>query len=397
MNHCDFLIIGGGVIGINIARHLLEKNHQAKIIILEKEKKLGSHASGRNSGVLHAGFYYHADSLKAKFTRDGNRALTKFCEEKSLKINKCGKLIVAKDEKDLDSFTTLLERAKLNNVDLQKIDKASAKEIEPNVKTFKSALWSPNTSSVDPVEVLLAMRDEVIFQGVEIRYEEEYKSSKNNLVQTNKNSYQAGFIINAAGLYADKIAKDFGFGKNYYLMPFKGLYLYSDGLETNPVKTNIYPVPDLKNPFLGTHLTVAVDGKVKLGPTAIPGFWREQYDFKSNFNIKEFLETTYRQINLFTDKRFGLRSLIFQEMPKYFSSVLVKQASFLAEGVDKKHYKIWGKPGIRAQLVNKKEHKLEMDFVLEGDDKSIHVLNAVSPAFTCSIPFSKNIVDQIKL
>lgn len=153
----DFLVVGGGVIGINIARELKKRYPTSKVTLIEKEASCGMHASGRNSGVLHAGFYYSPDSLKAKLTRDGNAQLTAYCEEKQISLNRCGKLVVAKDATDLTALDELLKRGKANGITLEGLDEQGAKKIEPRVKTYQRALFSPTTSTVNPNAVLQAM------------------------------------------------------------------------------------------------------------------------------------------------------------------------------------------------------------------------------------------------
>ena len=394
MKDTDFLVIGGGVIGINIARELKKRHHGSSVVVLEKEPDCGYHASGRNSGVLHAGFYYTADSLKARFTKRGNRLLTEYCERKNLNINKCGKLVVAKDENDLEYLDELVRRGNKNEIDLQEITEQEAKEIEPRVKTHQRALFSPTTSSVDPLEVLHSMKQDAVEEGVEMKTGVRYLRREGNKVITSDGIYEAKYFINSAGLYADHIARDFGFSEKYRILPFKGLYLYSDDLKGS-LRTNIYPVPDLRNPFLGVHYTLTVDGKVKIGPTAIPAFWREQYSGFDNFYLSEFSEIIFRQMGLFAFSGFDFKRLAYEEIRKYSKNHLVSLASDLLNGGRRNNHTHWGKPGIRAQLLDIKEKKLIMDFVLEGDDKSMHVLNAVSPAFTCAIPFSEHVCDEI--
>ena len=395
MHKTDFLVIGGGIIGINVAKELKKRYKDSKVIVIDKEPKLGIHASGRNSGVLHAGFYYTADSLKAKFTRLGNELLTRYCEDKGLKVNKCGKLVVAKNESELLLIDELMERGKLNGVTLKKITEDEAKLIEPRVKTFKHAIFSPTTCTVDPLEVLASMKLDAEKEGIEVHYNTRYLKRKGNFIFTSKDNYDPGYIVNAAGLYADKIALDFSFSKKYRILPFKGLYLYSDE-PTRSLKTNIYPVPNLKNPFLGVHFTVTVDGYIKIGPTAIPAFWREQYNLIDNFKFSEFADIIFREVSLFLFSNFNFKRLAVEEISKYSRVKLVSLASELVNGVKKGNYRKWGKSGIRAQLVDIEKKKLEMDFVIEGDNKSIHILNAVSPGFTCSIPFSSYVCDEIE-
>ena len=354
-----------------------------------------SHASGRNSGVLHAGFYYSPDSLKAKFTRLGNEQLTAYCEEKKIPLNRCGKLVVAKNAADLPSLDELVKRGRANTIEIHELTEAEAKQIEPRVKTFERALFSPRTSTVNPQQVVDAMQRDAMQEGVEIRFGTAYVSRTDQEVRTNSETITAGYVVNAAGLYADKIAIDYGFSEKYRILPFKGLYLYSNE-PPGALRTNIYPVPDLRNPFLGVHFTITADGKAKIGPTAIPAFWRENYEGLRNFKLGEMMEVAGRGLGLLTNAQFDYRRLAMEEIAKYSRGRMVALASVLAEGVTESNYQKWGRPGIRAQLLDITKKKLEMDFVLEGDHRSMHVLNAVSPAFTCSLPFAGHVVDQIE-
>jgi len=393
---CDYLIIGGGIMGVCLALEARRRHPASRITILEKEKRCGLHASGRNSGVLHAGFYYTADSLKARFTRDGNRAMTEYCRERGLSINACGKLVVARDESELPGLDELFRRAQNNKVDIHSISRNEAEKIEPRVKTYERALFSPTTSSVNPNEVMESLTKDVIDAGIKILVDTRYLGRESDRIRTSQGYISAGYVINAAGLYADRVAVDFGFSKDYRILPFKGLYLYARE-EHSPIRTNIYPVPDLANPFLGVHYTLTADHKVKIGPTAVPAFWREHYAGLENFNPMELVEIVGRELGLFVRNDFGFRRLALAELQKYSKAKMVSLASDLATNVDARNYREWGKPGVRAQLFNIREHKLEMDFRYEGDQKSFHVLNAVSPAFTCSMPFSRYLFDQIDL
>jgi L-2-hydroxyglutarate oxidase len=239
------------------------------------------------------------------------------------------------------------------------------------------------------------MQQDAISDGITIHTGSPYLRTKKGLVITTQGSFAAGHSVNAAGLCADKIALDFAFSERYRIPPFKGLYLHSDEAP-NAVRTNIYPVPDLRNPFLGVHFTVKDDGHVKIGPTAIPALWREQYRGFDNFKFGEFIEVLFREAGLMMSSNFDFKKLALEELQKYSRPRLVTLASRLAEGVHPEHYTRWGKPGIRAQLLNIKNRKLEMDFVIEGDEYSTHLLNAVSPGWTCAIPFARYVVDRIE-
>jgi L-2-hydroxyglutarate oxidase LhgO len=391
----DFLVIGGGIMGVSLAREIKARFSDAVVVVLEKEAQLGAHASGRNSGVIHAGFYYSADSLKAKLTRMGNRALTAYCDEHEIPINRCGKLVVARGESDLPQLDELLRRGEANQVPLESITSDEARKIEPRVKTFQRAIFSPTTSSADPRQVLESMSRQASAEGIEIRTGNAYVRHKNGTVETTKGAFAAGHIVNAAGLYADRVARDLGFSERYRILPFKGLYLYSEE-PAGAFRTNIYPVPDLRNPFLGVHFTVRQDGRVKIGPTAIPAFWREQYRSFDNFRFGEFVEVLFREAGLLFSAGFDFRKLAVEELQKYSRSRLVALASELADGIRLGDYRKWGEPGIRAQLLDIKARKLEMDFVIEGDSHSTHLLNAVSPGWTCSLAFARHVVDGIE-
>jgi L-2-hydroxyglutarate oxidase LhgO len=392
---CDFLIIGGGIIGINLAGELKRLFPDAKVVLIEKEKDVGLHASGRNSGVLHAGFYYSPDSLKAKFTRIGNKLLTEYCDANQIPINKCGKIVVAKDPSEHIHLDELLTRGRMNGIKLEDITEDEAVSIEPRVKTSGRAIFSPTTSSVDPLIVVQSMMRDVLAMGVEIHSGVSFVKKTVCGILTSLGTYQAGYVVNAAGLYADSIAREFGFSQRYRILPFKGLYLYSEE-PAGSIRTNIYPVPDLRNPFLGVHFTIPVNGKIKIGPTAIPAFWRENYRGFDQCNLRELVDIFAREVGLFVSSNFDFKRLAFDEIRKYSRFRMVFLASSLSRGVKPEHYKTWGKPGIRAQLVNIESQKLEMDFVVEGDDKSMHILNAVSPGFTCSIPFSQYVCKEIQ-
>ena len=225
----DFLVIGGGIIGISIARELKSRNPDSSICILEKEHQCGIHASGRNSGVLHAGFYYTADSLKARFTKEGNQRLTEYCEVNHLAIKKCGKLVVAQNESELVWLDELIIRAKNNDVPLELITAEESRAIEPRAKTYQKALFSPTTASINPIELVKSLLSDAIQEGVQLKTNTQYihRVDKHS-IETSNGPFEAKYIINAAGLYADKIGRDFGFSKDYRILPFKGLYLYSN-------------------------------------------------------------------------------------------------------------------------------------------------------------------------
>jgi (S)-2-hydroxyglutarate dehydrogenase len=396
--HFDYLIIGGGIVGLAIARELRTRFPGSAIAFLEKELDVAYHGSGRNSGVLHAGFYYSADTLKAKFTRDGNQQMREYCYANNLKINECKKVVVAQDEGELPALFELEKRGKTNGVEVRIIDEKELYDFDPNVKTFKHALYSPNTATVDPVEISHALKNELTAKGVEFYFGEGYQSRmEGNRIKTTKgNIFSATKVVNAAGLYADKVARDFGYSEKYTIIPFKGVYLKYHGNEI-PVRTNVYPVPNLKNPWLGVHFTVTVDGTVKIGPTSTPAFWRENYNGIDQFRMGELVSILSWEASLFLANSFGFRNIALEEIKKYSRGYFAGLAQELVHKIDVKGFTEWGRPGIRAQLLDIHTRELIMDFVVEGDNDSIHVLNAVSPAFTCCFPFAEYVVNNYVL
>jgi L-2-hydroxyglutarate oxidase len=393
----DFVVAGGGVMGVAIARNLLTRLPKAKVLILEKEPSLGFHASGRNSGVLHAGFYYSPDSLKARFTRMGNEFWRAYAQDNKIPLNQCGKLVVPTNDVELKGLKELHRRGQVNGVTLELITAREAAKIEPKANVFEEALWSPNTATIEIKTALAFMAKEV--QSLGAKFELAHKvlrvqrHGRSVRVSYPRGQVDCAHFINCAGLYADELAKQMGFSKDYRILPFKGLYLYAD--ESQKLNCHIYPVPDPAFPFLGVHFTVTVDGHLKMGPTAIPAFWRENYTGVDRFNAREFASILRDEAQLFLTNAFNFRTLALKEMPKYIKSRMANDGGRLVKGLNPKAFKTWGKPGIRAQLLHVPSKKLEMDFVVEGDDVSTHVLNSVSPAWTCAVPFAEHVVDKI--
>lgn len=390
----DLLIIGAGVIGLGLALELKRRQSELSLLVIDKEPTLAAHGSGRNSGVLHAGFYYTADTLKARLTRDGNRMMTDYCREKGLDINPCGKLVVATCEEDQAGLDELLRRGQANGVELEEVSADEARRIEPRVRTLERALWSPTTSSVDAKQVVTRMAEDAAEEGIQVLTDCAYLERRACTVMTSQGAFSPGYVINAAGLYADRIARDYGFSQDYTILPFKGLYLYSDE-PSQALNVHVYPVPDLKQPFLGVHTTQTVDGRTKIGPTAIPALWREHYRGLENFDWGEMVEILGLETSLFLRNDFEFRSLAWRELKKYSRKQIVEMSRRMIDGLVGSSWRNWGTPGIRAQLIDTRKRKLEMDFICQGDAESFHVLNAVSPAFTCTFSFTSLLADRI--
>jgi L-2-hydroxyglutarate oxidase LhgO len=383
-NNFDFGVIGAGIVGLAIANRLRQLHPSATIAVFDKETSVGKHASGRNSGVLHAGFYYSPDSLKAALTRDGNKLLRDFCLEEDVRVKETGKVVVAQNSSEVATLRELHRRGNENGVVTELVTPDQLADIEPLAKTSDLALWSPNTAVANPLEVTQALANKVLREGSELKLGHKVLQVFQNRIITNLGNYSIGHIINCAGLYADKIAKPFGYCDDYMMLPFKGLYWYGNW-EPGRLQRHVYPVPDPRNPFLGVHLTVTIDGRAKIGPTAIPIFSRESYSGIGGLSVKELLNIVGIYPKFLSSKHHDVVGLIKSELPKYLQKHLVSQAKSLVPSVDPKDFKERGEPGIRAQLLDVKYKKLEMDFVVRGDETSTHLLNAVSPAWTSAL------------
>ena len=389
-NNFDFGVIGAGIVGLAMANRIRQIHPNATITIFDKEAAVGEHASGRNSGVLHAGFYYSPDSLKAALTRDGNKLLRDFCAEEEIAVKETGKVVVAQNSSAVAALQELHRRGNANGVVTELVTPEQLAELEPLAKTCEWALWSPNTAVANPLAVTQGLANKVVREGTTLKLGHEVLRTLPNRIITSLGNYSVGHIINCAGLYADKIAKQFGYCDDYAMLPFKGLYWYGNWAP-GTLQRHVYPVPDVRNPFLGVHLTVTIDGRAKIGPTAIPIFSRESYAGFGGLSPKEVLNIVGIYPKFLSSKHHDVLGLIKTEMPKYSQRHLVSQAKALVPSVDPKDFKLRGKPGIRAQLLDIKNRKLEMDFVVRGDESSTHLLNAVSPAWTSALAMANHV------
>jgi L-2-hydroxyglutarate oxidase LhgO len=286
-NQPDVLIIGAGVVGLGIGVALLRSDPLLRVSILESEPRLAQHGSGRNSGVLHAGFYYSPDSLKAQLTRRGNELLRQLCHDENVPVRECGKVVVTKNVDENRRLVNLHARAIANGVDVKLIDSVELSRLEPLAQTHEMALWSPNTAVASPTEVTEMMARVFTRMGGEVLFNHQVERIVGNkIILVNRTAMMARHVVNAAGLYADKIAHNAGAGMKYTILPFKGLYLYGNS-QAPSLARHVYPVPDPRNPFLGVHLTVTVDGRTKIGPTAIPAFSRLNYSKFGNIRPDE--------------------------------------------------------------------------------------------------------------
>lgn len=380
--------------GMAVADALLDRYPRARVVVLEKEDQLGFHASGRNSGVIHAGFYYSPETLKARLTRRGNVLLHAFCEEEGVGLNRCGKLVVAQGGRDLVALDELASRAAANGVPVELVDDLQARDIEPLARTYARALWSPTTSSADPAGVLSALAQRVRRRGGEVHTGTPVLSATPKELVTRSGAIGVGHVVNCAGLQADRVAAQFGMCDDYVVLPFKGLYWHGTW-PAGRLRRHVYPVPDPRNPFLGVHLTVTVDGRVKVGPTAIPSLWRESYGGLRRISARDVAEVVRVCPLLLRSRHHDIPGLLRSELPKMSRRIMLAQARRLVPSIRASDFTVLGRPGVRAQLFHLPSRRLEMDFVVRGDEHSTHVLNAVSPAWTSSLAVAEHVVTGV--
>lgn len=395
--YVDFAVVGAGIVGVAIARELKRRHPGASIAVFDKEKSPGLHGSGRNSGVLHSGIYYPEQSLKAKMCADGARLMGEYCDVHGLPIRRLGKVIVPTRPEEQGMLEILMQRGRANGADVAMLDAQQLHDIEPDVRSATGmALHSPRTAVVDPKSILLHMVGRLAEEGVRFCFGAglECADAQDSSMTIGGERVGYGVLFNAAGQHADRVAHLFGAGTDYMLLPFKGIYYHlraDSGIRCNGL---IYPVPDLNVPFLGVHFTRKIDGDVFLGPTAIPAFGRENYRGLVGLDLRESLQILYRLAQQYALNRQGFRRFSHAEALRFFKGRFVEAARALVPGLRAGHLEASDKVGIRAQLLHVGSHELVTDFVVERRCNTVHVLNAISPAFTSAMSFAKHIVDQ---
>lgn len=393
LDKAEILIVGAGIIGLTIARELVKAGH-GDIVIIEKEPELGRHASGRNSGVLHAGIYYAPDSLKARSCLNGNFLMRAYCKEKGLPILESGKVIVARTLEELPVLEELHRRAVANGAKVEIIDERQLAAIEPNARTVEKALFSHYTAVVDPKAVLESLREELERSGrVRMHFNCRLTGLKGSgAALTSLGEIGFARFVNAAGAWCDKVAGLFGIGGKLRLIPFKGIYRQLRQDAPCTVNGNIYPVPDIRNPFLGVHFTRSVHGRVYLGPTAIPAFGRENYGILAGIDREGFGILLEDLVMFLANPQF--RNVALTEPRKYLPSCFFRDAARLVKDLSPSDVEPSGKVGIRPQLVDWETKLLVMDFLVVAEGSSLHVLNPISPAFTSSMDLAQGIVRE---
>ncbi len=388
----ETLVIGAGVVGLAVARELALRGRR-DLLVVEREAELGRHASGRNSGVLHAGIYYAPESQKARTCLAGNRLMKAFCREKGLRLSEAGKVIVARDEEELSVLEELFRRATQNGARVQWLDERELGEVEPRARTLGKAIWSRDTAVVDPNEVLQALRADLEARGVPVVTGCAFLG----LAGPGRARLTGGTVayqrlVNAAGAWCDLVARPLGLAGHYRLIPFKGIYRKLKPGASFDVRGNVYPVPDIRNPFLGIHFTRSAQGDLYLGPTAIPAFGRANYGLLQGAG-GEALPLLLADATLFL-RNPKFRNVALSEPKKYLAHYFHRDAARLVRGYDPSLFEAATKVGIRPQLVDWRTKELVMDFVVEARDGSVHVLNPVSPAFTSSMELARTIAAE---
>jgi len=393
--HYDFCVIGGGIVGLATARELLLRRPTAGVLVLEKDDGLASHQTGRNSGVIHAGVYYAPRSLKARLCREGNRATQEFCAEHRIPVLVCGKLIVATNPVEVGRLAELKTRCRVNEIGTQDLTGHQLQEVEPAIQGL-AAILVPSTGIVDYKSVAEAMGADCRRLGGVIRTASEAERIQEDgngitVTLTSGEHVRTRQLIACAGLQADRLARASGLRCDMRIVPFRGEYFRLPDTKSELIKHLIYPVPDPDLPFLGVHLTRMIGGEVTVGPNAVLSLGRESYDPLA-FGLRDALDTLqfpgfWRLIR--THWRSAISELhtslsrgrYLRECRKYCPEL---------ELSDLLPYR----PGIRAQAVLR-DGTLVHDFMLVGTPRSVHVLNAPSPAATAALPIAGIIVDRV--
>ena len=387
----DIAIIGGGILGLSTAMQLLERAPQWRVAVVEKEEELATHQTGHNSGVMHSGIYYRPGSHKAQFCVAGLNNMVKFCEENEIEYQQCGKVIVALNESEFGRLDDLYQRGTANGVpDLELVGPERLKEIEPHTAGVR-ALWAPHTGIVDFTKVAAAFANKFqqaggdIFMGAAVK--KIVRISDSAALETTKGTLQAKYLINCAGLYADKVAAMAGEKVGVRIIPFRGEYYTLRPESHHLVSGLIYPVPDPQFPFLGVHFTRNIKGHVEAGPNAVMALRREGYR-KRDFNLGESLgnlaypgfwkmAAKYWKIGMGEVYRSYSRRVFLHDLQRLIPEI---QNSDLDSGGS----------GVRAQAVARDGSLLDDFSIIQGRD-AIHVLNAPSPGATSSLAIGEHI------
>ncbi|MBK4114918.1 L-2-hydroxyglutarate oxidase [Pluralibacter gergoviae] len=392
----DFVITGGGIIGMSTAMQLIDLYPDARMVLLEKESGPAHHQTGHNSGVIHAGVYYTPGSLKAKFCLAGNRATKAFCDENGIRYDTCGKMLVATSTLEMERMKALWERTAANGLEREWLSAAELKEREPNI-TGMGGIFVPSSGIVSYREVTAAMAKNFQRKGGEIVYNAEVTALKEHasgvVVHTGDGrEFEGSTLITCSGLMADRLVKMLGVEPGFIICPFRGEYFRLAPQHNQIVNHLIYPIPDPAMPFLGVHLTRMIDGSVTVGPNAVLAFKREGYR-KRDISLSDMLEMFgsggIRRV-LQNNLRSGLGEMKNSLCKSGYLKLVQKYCPSLTQQ-DLQPYPA----GVRAQAVSP-DGKLIDDFLFVTTPRSIHTCNAPSPAATSALPIGAHIVSKVQ-
>ena len=293
----------------------------------------------------------------------------------------------------MEALKAIYQRAVANGIEVSLINEKELAEIEPTARTTEYAIYSPHTASFYHLGICRCLYNELRSNGVNFSFTTKFVSLLNqNSIQTNIGIIEYETLINCAGMYADKIAQQFGLVENFTLIPFKGIFLYAEDLIGN-YSRHIYPIPDQKIKLLGVHFSPEYDGRIKIGPTAVPCLARENYSWLSNLRFNEMKEIITTELRLFAGNTCNFRDLTISEMQKQTKAGLIRYATHLVKDIKQFRFTHWGTPGIQPRLYDIQKQEIVDDFLVQKIDNSVHVINSVSPAFTASFAFSEHIVE----
>ena len=392
----DFVIIGGGIIGMSTAMQLIEVYPDARIALLEKESGPACHQTGHNSGVIHAGVYYTPGSLKAQFCLAGNRATKAFCDQNGIRYDTCGKMLVATTEQEMERMRALWDRTAANGLEREWLNAQELREREPNI-TGLGGIFVPSSGIVSYREVTAAMAKIFQDRGGEIIYNADVSALKEHtsgvVVRTRQGQeFEGSTLITCSGLMADRLVKMLGVEPGFIICPFRGEYFRLAAEHNQVVNHLIYPIPDPAMPFLGVHLTRMIDGSVTVGPNAVLAFKREGYR-KRDFSLSDTLEilgsSGIRRV-LQNNLRAGLSEMKNSLCKSGYLRLVQKYCPSLTLN----DLQPWP-AGVRAQAVSP-DGKLIDGFLFVTTPRSIHTCNAPSPAATSAIPIGAHIVSQVQ-
>lgn len=386
---CDIVIVGGGIVGLATARTLAGDGEG--VVVVEAEPRIATHQTGHNSGVIHSGLYYDPDSSKAKSCRAGSEALYAYCEERGIRHERCGKLVVATSPGETAALTELERRAHANGLEeVIRLGPEGIKEREPHVAGV-AGLWVPQTGIVDYVDVAHAYSEDVVERGGEIRTREAFidarRSDGGTVITTTSGEIHAGFLVNCGGLHADRIASRCGVDPLIRIVPFRGEYYELLPHRRSLIRNLVYPVPDPKLPFLGVHLTRHIDGSVSAGPNAVLALKREGYG-RFSFSLRDFVGTMAYPGFWRLSRRYW-RTGAAEWMRSILKRSFVSAMRRLVPEITAADVRRAGS-GVRAQALER-DGSLVHDFHIAQTDGQIHVLNAPSPAATASLSIGETI------